>query len=119
MIKTVSANGYDFEVDFDYQPAERMTRDYPGCSESVEINEVMDSDGDMVKEYAFELLENALLQACLDAVHDDAERISDAQIEAADRLVRERRLSLLQGRISWNAKEQKSITNGTRRTGHS
>ena len=36
-------NGYqefEIEVDFDYQPYERATLYYPGCSESVEINEV-------------------------------------------------------------------------------
>ena len=28
-------------VEFDYQPAERQTRDDPGCSEEVEITEVL------------------------------------------------------------------------------
>ena len=31
---------FEIEVDYDYQPYEQMTRQYPGCSESVEINEV-------------------------------------------------------------------------------
>ncbi len=33
-------NEFEIEVDYDYQPYEQMTQHYPGCSESVEINEV-------------------------------------------------------------------------------
>ena len=43
MFETTIDNGYDeveVEVDFDYQPYEAMTRHYPGCSESIDINEV-------------------------------------------------------------------------------
>jgi len=98
MIKTISAKGYDFEVHFDYQPYEPPERHYPGCSESVEINEVTDADGDIIKEYAFDLLEDALMDACLEAVHEDQERVTDAQMEYADRLYRDRRLSHLMSR---------------------
>ena len=84
MIKKVSVRGYDFEVDFDYQPYEPSTRHYPGCSEDVEINEVMDSDGDIIKEYAFELLEYDLMEACLNAVHEDQDRVTDAQLLRAE-----------------------------------
>ena len=49
MFKTTLENGMDdleIEVtDFDYQPYEPMERHYPGCSESVEINEVEIVDG--------------------------------------------------------------------------
>ena len=31
----------EIEVSFDYQPEENQTRDYPGCSADVEINEVI------------------------------------------------------------------------------
>lgn len=31
----------EIEVDFDFEPAERMTRDYPGCDAQVTINEVL------------------------------------------------------------------------------
>ena len=80
MIKTVSVRGYDFEVDFTYNPPEKRTWDYPGCNESVEIDEVMDYDGDIIKEYAFDLLEDDLMGACLDAVHEDQDRVTDAQL---------------------------------------
>lgn len=30
----------EIEVDFDFEPAERMTHDYPGCDAQVTINEV-------------------------------------------------------------------------------
>ena len=80
MIKTVSVRGYDFEVDFTYNPPEKRTWDYPGCNESVEIDEVMDYDGDIIKEYAFDLLEDDLMGACLDAVHEDQDRVTDAKI---------------------------------------
>ena len=80
MIKTVSVRGYDFEVDFTYNPPEKRTWDYPGCNESVEIDEVVDYDGDIIKEYAFDLLEDDLMGACLDAVHEDQDRVTDAQL---------------------------------------
>ena len=41
--ETTIENGDDeleIEVDFDFEPAERMTRDYPGCDAQVIINEV-------------------------------------------------------------------------------
>ena len=53
-------------VHFDYQPAERMTRDYPGCEASVEINEVLykgheveisKEDEEWLKDAAMEVLE--------------------------------------------------------------
>ena len=115
MIKTVSVRGYDFEVDFTYNPPEKRTWDYPGCNESVEIDEVTDYDGDIIKEYAFDLLEYDLMSACLDAVHEDQDRVTDAQEEDADMLYRERKLSrFIPRRVLWN--EQKSITKETIKT---
>ena len=115
MIKTVSVRGYDFEVDFTYNPPEKQTWDYPGCNESVEIDEVTDYDGDIIKEYAFDLLEDDLMGACLDAVHEDQDRVTDAQEEDADMLYRERKLSrFIPRRVLWN--EQKSITKETIKT---
>jgi len=32
--------GIEVEIFFDYQPAEQLTRDYPGCPESIQISEV-------------------------------------------------------------------------------
>lgn len=39
------------KVDFDYQPAEPETLEYPGCNESVELCSVI-----IINEYKFELL---------------------------------------------------------------
>ena len=94
MVKTVSVKGYDFEVDFTYNPPEKQTWDYPGSSESVEIDEVTDYDGDIIKEYAFDLLEGDLMEACLDAVHDDQDRVTNAQMEYADGLLEERKIDI-------------------------
>ncbi len=71
MIKTISIQGYEFKCDFDYECAEKMTRHYPGCSDSVSVNEVLDSDGDILKGWAMDILEQEIELACLDAVHDD------------------------------------------------
>ena len=82
MIKTISVNGYEFRVDFDYNPPERQTRHYPGCSESVEINDVWDSDSDKIKEWAYELMEEDLEIGCLEAVQVDQEEAQMAKEEA-------------------------------------
>ena len=36
----IEHNGEALEVHYDYQPEEKQTRDYPGCHEEVEINEI-------------------------------------------------------------------------------
>lgn len=82
MEKLISVQGYEFRVDFDYNPAERVENHYPGCSESVEINEVWDSDGDKIKEWAFDMLQNELEEVCLEAVAIDHEEAQMAKEEA-------------------------------------
>ena len=43
---TIEYRGIEFEVEFDYQPEEPMVRyysdgsGYPGCAESIDINEI-------------------------------------------------------------------------------
>jgi hypothetical protein len=40
-IETINFRGVDFEVEFDYQPAEQGDLEYPGCHAEVEaINEL-------------------------------------------------------------------------------
>jgi hypothetical protein len=73
MQKTISVQGYEFRVDFDYEPAEPRTWHHPGCSESVSINDVWDSDGDKIKEWAYDILENDIEIGCLEAVQIDQE----------------------------------------------
>jgi len=90
----VSVKGYEFRVVFDYQPYEKSTMHYPGCSESVEINEIFDYDGEEVKDYAFDILEGLVEEQCLEAVHDDQDRVTDAQMEYADGLLEERKIDI-------------------------
>ena len=82
MKKTISVNGYEFTVEFDYQPYEKSTRYYPGTSEAVEIQEVWDSDNDKLKDYAFDELQNELEEACINAVCIDQEEAKLAKEEA-------------------------------------
>jgi hypothetical protein len=82
MVKTISVQGYEFKVDFDYNPPEAAGRHYPGCSESVEINEVWDDDGDKVKDYAFDLLKDELEEGCLNQVYIEKEEAQMAKEEA-------------------------------------
>lgn len=39
-IVTMAVDGCEFMVDFDYQPAEAETLEYPGCKEEATINSV-------------------------------------------------------------------------------
>jgi hypothetical protein len=81
MIKTISMQGYKFKVNFDYEPAEAQTHDYPGCQEAVVINEVWDFEGDRLKDWAFNLIENDMEYKLLWAVHADMEA---AKLEVED-----------------------------------
>ena len=74
--------GYEFRVDFDYNKAEKVERHYPGSSESVDINEAWDSDGDKVKDYAFDALQDELEEACLNEVYIEKEEAQMAKEEA-------------------------------------
>ena len=55
----------EIEIFFDYQPYERMTKHYPGCSESVDICEVLIANTNieicLLKEIA-ELMEEEILE---------------------------------------------------------
>ena len=82
MIKNISVKGYEFKIDFDYNPAEPQTRHYPGCNESVDVNEVWDSDGDLIKEWVYDLLDEDIEIACLEAVRIDREEAQMAKEEA-------------------------------------
>jgi hypothetical protein len=42
-------------VRFDYQPEERMTYDYPGCSESYDVYEVIGMFGGLPRDLTFAL----------------------------------------------------------------
>jgi hypothetical protein len=73
MIKTISVQGYEFKVDFDYNPYEPPERHYPGCNEYVDINEVWSPEGNILEEWAFELIQDDLEIGCLEAVQVDQE----------------------------------------------
>ena len=69
MEETIFINGYEFKVDFDYQPYEHPTWDYPGADENVEVNGMYDYDGEEVKNYALELLEPYAQEEILHLIH--------------------------------------------------
>jgi hypothetical protein len=52
------------EVEYDYQPAERATSTYPGCDESVVINEVIreDTGRDILADLHPDALENLRIE---------------------------------------------------------
>jgi hypothetical protein len=85
MVKNISVNGYEFKVDFDYNPPEKMTRHYPGCSESVEINDVWSPEGLKLEEWAFELIQDDLEIGCLEAVQVDQEEAQMSRENAKER----------------------------------
>jgi hypothetical protein len=84
MIKTISVQGWKYKVDFDYEPAEDQTRHYPGCSESVEINEIWDPDGETFGQWAYDLLQDDIEIGCLEAMHKDMEEAKLAKEEAQE-----------------------------------
>ena len=81
MIKKISVQGHEFKVDFEYYPAEPVERHYPGCNEYVDIDEVWSPEGNILEEWAFDMLQNDLEVACLEAVQVDQEEAKMAKEE--------------------------------------
>jgi hypothetical protein len=72
-MKTTISLEIECEVDFDYQPAERMTRHYPGCHEAVEINTLLLNEKEISMEtfnIMMEMYQGEIEQACWDEVRD-------------------------------------------------
>ena len=69
--------GLDLKIEFDYEPEEPQTRDYPGCPDSIEVTEVWAA----IPEELFELLLGDLEEACWAAMKEEF----DAQAEAKAR----------------------------------
>ena len=70
--KTTIENGMDeleIDVDADYEPYEESTRHYPGCSESICINEVtqVDSGAEIC---LLPKAEDTLEETIIDMIHD-------------------------------------------------
>ena len=63
----------EVEVSFDYQPAEAMTWDYPGCNESVEIYEVKRVDNGAELFIIDNDLEIEFCEKILDELHTEAD----------------------------------------------
>jgi len=64
-------NGHEeleIDVEFDYQPYEDSTLEYPGCSESVEIEGAYLSDGTEI--CLLEGVSDRLAEILLDEIHD-------------------------------------------------
>lgn len=82
----ISILGYELLVDFDHEPPERATLDYPGSPEDVIINEVWLE----VPEDLFSLVEDQIREAVLEYVRDQAERKAEAQLDFPEREREER-----------------------------
>ena len=66
---TLNYKGIELDIEFDYQPAERQTRDYPGSDEEIEIYEIKHCGYCML-----ELLkdqENEIINELFTRLHDD------------------------------------------------
>lgn len=78
------------DCEVDYQPKEPMTRDYPGCPESIEITKISvirNSDGlpmpDWLKKRIIEDLDDVELnELALKAFHEQQEAYLDAAADA-------------------------------------
>lgn len=71
---TVTVQGVSCVVEYDYQPKEAQTLDYPGCNENVELNEVkLYSSGEknssdflaILSEKFLEALQLKILEECV------------------------------------------------------
>ena len=62
MITTIEIEDVKFQVDYDYQPKEDATLEYPGCDEEATINAVVVGDVDVFKNLP-ESLKNKITDA--------------------------------------------------------
>jgi hypothetical protein len=69
---TIKIYGISLEVYYDYHPAEAQTRDYPGCSEGVEITEVLHRGDDITA-----LLESGTIEMIEEAIMSDRHASAD------------------------------------------
>jgi hypothetical protein len=63
----VDINGLVFDVEFDYQPKEAETLNYPGCNESIEVTCVKMQNvevGEIISTYWLGRIEEELMEMC-------------------------------------------------------
>jgi len=63
----VNINGLEFDVEFDYQPKEAETLNYPGCNESIDITGVTMQGveiGEIIAPYWLGRIEEDLMEMC-------------------------------------------------------
>ncbi len=65
---TSLGDGIPVRIEFDWQPKEPGTLEYPGCDESVEINEVLLETYDLLEILSNEVI-SALQVECLEHWH--------------------------------------------------
>jgi hypothetical protein len=61
--------GISLEVEYDYQPEERMTQEYPGCPEEVEIG-VVSHKGEDISDLLSTVVIDKLTDTILDRIQD-------------------------------------------------
>ena len=63
----VDINGLIFDVEFDYQPKEAETLNYPGCNESIDITGVKVQNvevGEFISSYWLGRIQEELMEMC-------------------------------------------------------
>jgi len=70
MTLNVTFRGVKLSVAYHYQPAERMTNDYPGCDEEIEVEAVYTLHGDDIAELLVDCMDE-LEEVCLEGYHDE------------------------------------------------
>jgi hypothetical protein len=72
-------------IEYDYQPPERCTRDYPGCDAEVTIIEITDANGNAVilSESYIAILEEEILEDETQNAIDEREMRADHMYEVA------------------------------------
>lgn len=68
---TISCGGVVMDVDGSHQPIEAMTRDYPGCDESFDVEEVTIGGQDVTRLLSKNAM-NDIAAACLDEIRGKA-----------------------------------------------
>ncbi len=69
---TYSTYTGDLVIEFDYQPAERMTRDYPGCDAEVDVVSVM-ANGIDILEWISDVSLEFFVEKCFESVAEAKE----------------------------------------------
>jgi len=75
----ISYDEIKLEVEFDYQPAEPQTRDYPGCAEEIDLIQVMHENTDILP---------MLSEDAIEKIGAAIRKVAERDVDAFDRFCR-------------------------------